>query len=81
MKYKPPRVAAIFFWPVFYRPGGAWPPWPLPWIRYCNDIASSLFGNRYTTVTITKKLYGRGDRCTLCANIFCNFSVQYLFQD
>ena len=22
MQYKPPRVAAIFFWPIFYRPGG-----------------------------------------------------------
>ena len=36
MKYKPPRVVAIFFWPIFYRPGGggAWPPCPPPWIRY-----------------------------------------------
>ena len=32
MKYKAPRTAAIFFWPIFYRPGGGgpWPPWPPP---------------------------------------------------
>ena len=28
MTYKPPHAAAIFFWPIFYRPGGGpWPPW------------------------------------------------------
>ena len=31
IKYKPPRIAAIFFLTYFYRPGGgAWPPWPPP---------------------------------------------------
>ena len=36
MKYKLPHSAAIFFWPIFTRlgGGGAWPPWPHPWIRY-----------------------------------------------
>ena len=29
MKYKPPHAAAIYFWPIFYRPErGAWPLWP-----------------------------------------------------
>ena len=33
MKYKPQRMAAIFFLAYFYRPGGgggAWPPCPPP---------------------------------------------------
>ena len=37
MKYKPPCAAAIFFWPIFYRPGGgAMAPLAPPWIRYWN---------------------------------------------
>ena len=28
-----PRMAAIFFWPIFTGQGGPWPPWP-PWIHY-----------------------------------------------
>ena len=28
MKYKPPRMTAIFYMTIFYRPGGGhWPPW------------------------------------------------------
>ena len=34
MKYKPPCAAAIFFWPIFYRPGGGGHA-PPPWIHYC----------------------------------------------
>ena len=39
MKYKPPRAAAIFFLPIFYRPGrGHGTLAPPPWIRYCNGF-------------------------------------------
>ena len=31
MKYKPLCTAAIFFMTIFYRPGGAWPPWIRCW--------------------------------------------------
>ena len=39
MKYKPPRMVAIFFWPIFTgRGGGHGPLAPPPWIRYCTQI-------------------------------------------
>ena len=41
MKSMWPPLAAIFFMTCFYRArgGGAWPPRPPPWIRYCHRSA------------------------------------------
>ena len=50
MKYKSPCTAAIFFvWPIFYRPGGAWPPCPSldPLLDMKSDVLKKLDKHRF----------------------------------